>query len=50
MRAPHGRAVGIAAEEIIMKRLTAAIIVGLASLFFAVDPAVAQIRREGNGQ
>ena len=42
MRAPHGRAVGMAAEETIMKRLTAANILGLASLFFAVNPAVAQ--------
>ena len=37
---------GIAAAETIMKRLTAAIILGLASLFFAVNfavnPAVAQ--------
>ena len=40
--APHGRAVGMAAEETLMKRLTAAIILGLSSLFFAVNPAVAQ--------
>ena len=33
---------GIAAEETIVKHLTAAIILGLASLFFAVNPAVAQ--------
>ena len=33
---------GIATAETLMKRLTAAIILGLASLFFAVNPAVAQ--------
>ena len=33
---------GIAPAETLMKRLTAAIILGLASLFFAVNPAVAQ--------